>query len=183
MHISLDWIAQYVDLSDLSPQTIAHRLTMATAEVEGIETLVRSLDGVRIGQVVSVEPLGDQYTFVSVECGTEQFTTVCGAPNVREGMKSAFASAGVTIAEGQTITEKQVGGKMSQGILCSSEELGMGGGHFGILDLPASLESGAALADFVPSSDTLLEIDNKSLTHRPDLWGHYGIAREVAAIF
>ena len=59
----------------------------------------------------------------------------------------------------------------------------MGGGHFGILDLPVSLESGTALADFVPSSDTLLEIDNKSLTHRPDLWGHYGIAREVAAIF
>lgn len=183
MHISLDWIAQYVDLSHLSPQTIAHRLTMATAEVEGIETLVRSLDGVRIGQVVSVEPLGDQYTFVSVECGTEQFTTVCGAPNVREGMKSAFASAGVTIAGGQTIAARQVSGKTSQGILCSSEELGMGGGHFGILDLPVSLESGAALADLVPSSDTLLEIDNKSLTHRPDLWGHYGIAREVAAIF
>ena len=183
MHISLDWIAQYVDLSDLSPQTIAHRLTMATAEVEGVETLVRSLDGVRIGQIVAVEPLDDQLTFVSVQCGTEQFTTVCGAPNVREGMKSAFASAGVTIAGGQTITEKQVGGKTSQGILCSSEELGMGGGHFGILDLPVSLESGAALADLIPPSDTLLEIDNKSLTHRPDLWGHYGIAREVAAIF
>ena len=183
MHISLDWIAQYVDLSNLSPQTIAHRLTMATAEVEGVETLVRSLDGVRIGQVVAVEPLDDQLTFVSVQCGTEQFTTVCGAPNVREGMKSAFASAGVTIAGGQTITEKQVGGKTSQGILCSSEELGMGGGHFGILDLPVSLESGAALADLIPPSDTLLEIDNKSLTHRPDLWGHYGIAREVATIF
>ncbi len=183
MNISLDWIAQYVDLSDLSPQTIAHRLTMATAEVEGIETLVRSLDGVRIGQVLSVEPLGDQQAFVSVQCGAEQFTTVCGAPNVREGMKSAFASIGVTLARGQTITEKQVGGKTSQGILCSSEELGMGGGHFGILDLPESLESGAALANFIPSSDTLLEIDNKSLTHRPDLWGHYGIAREVAAIF
>ena len=183
MYISLDWIAQYVDLSDLSPQTIAHRLTMATAEVEGLETLVRSLDGVRIGQVVSVEPLGDRYTFVSVQCGTEQFTTVCGAPNVRAGMKSAFAAAGVMVAGGQTITERRVGGKTSQGILCSSEELGMGGGHFGILDLPASLESGAALADCMPSSDTLLEIDNKSLTHRPDLWGHYGIAREVAAIF
>ena len=183
MKISLDWIAQYVDLSDLSPQTIAHRLTMATAEVEGMETLGRALDGVRIGHVLSVEPLGDRQTFVSVQCGAEQFTTVCGAPNVREGMKSAFASVGVTIAGGQTIKERQVGGKMSQGILCSSEELGMGGGHFGILDLPESLENGAALADFIPSSDTLLEIDNKSLTHRPDLWGHYGIAREVAAIF
>ncbi len=183
MHLSLDWIAQYVDLSDLSPQTIAHRLTMATAEVEGLETLVRALDGVRIGEVVAVEPLDDRSTFVSVQCGTQQFTTVCGALNVREGMKSAFAAAGVTIAGGQTITEKHVGGKPSQGILCSSEELGMGGGHFGILDLPASLESGAALSDFIPPSDTLLEIDNKSVTHRPDLWGHYGIAREVAAIF
>ena len=117
MHISLDWIAQYVDLSDLSPQTIAHRLTMATAEVEGIETLVRSLDGVRIGQVVSVEPLGDQYTFVFVECGTEQFTTVCGAPNVRAGMKSAFASAGVTIAGGRRLQKSRLAGKRVRGFV------------------------------------------------------------------
>ena len=126
MHISLDWIAQYVDLSDLSPQTIAHRLTMATAEVEGVETLVRSLDGVRIGQVVSIEPLGGQLTFVSVACGTEQFTTVCGAPNVREGMKSAFAPAGVTIAGGQTITERQVGGENEPGDLVLVRGIGHG---------------------------------------------------------
>ena len=183
MHISLDWISQYVDISDLSPETIADRLTMATAEVEGLETLVRLLDGVLIGRVLSVEQLSDQQTFVAVQCGVEQYTTVCGAPNVRVGMKSAFAPAGVTIAGEQTIQERQVGGRTSQGILCSSDELGMGGGHFGILDLPESLDDGAQLADWIPPSDTLLEIDNKSLTHRPDLWGHYGMAREVAAIF
>ena len=183
MHISLDWIAQYVDLADLSPQTIANRLTMATAEVEGIETLTRTLDGVRIGRVTAVESLSNQQTFVTVQCGADQYTTVCGAPNVHLGMKSAFAPAGVTIAEGLTIQERQVSGKTSQGILCSSDELGMGGGHFGILDFPESLADGISLSEYIPASDTLLEIDNKSLTHRPDLWGHYGIAREVAAVF
>ena len=183
MKISLDWIAQYVDISDVSPETVADRLTMATAEVEGLETLVRALDGVLIGRIVSVEPLDGPQTFVHVQCGAAQFTTVCGAPNVRVGMKSAFAPAGVHIAGEQIIAEKQVGGHLSQGILCSSDELGMGGGHFGIIELPESLEDGATLANLVPPSDTLLEIDNKSLTHRPDLWGHYGVAREVAAIF
>lgn len=183
MHISLDWVGQYVDIADLSPDTIAERLTMSTAEVEGVHPLTRSLAGVRIARVETVEPLDGAQTFVTVACGAERMTTVCGASNVRVGMTSAFAPAGVTLADGQTIAERRVGGRSSRGVLCSSDEVGMGGGHFGILDLPAGLEPGRPLADLVPAADTLLEIDNKSITHRPDLWGHYGIAREVAAIF
>ncbi len=183
MKISLDWISQYVDFSDVSPETVANRLTMATAEVEDVETLVRALDGVRIGSVMFVEPLNGSQTFVHVQCGADQFTTVCDAPNVRVGMKTAFAPAGVRIAGGHVIAEKRMGRHLSQGILCSSDEIGMGGGHFGIIELPESLEDGVALANLIPPSDSLLEIDNKSLTHRPDLWGHYGFARELAAIF
>lgn len=183
MHISLDWVGQYVDIADLSPDTIAERLTMSTAEVEGVHPLTRSLAGVRIARVETVEPLDGAQTFVTVECGAERMTTVCGAPNVRVGMTSAFAPVGVTLADGRTIAERRVGGRSSRGVLCSSDEVGMGGGHFGILDLPDGPEPGRPLADLVPAADTLLEIDNKSITHRPDLWGHYGIAREVAAIF
>lgn len=183
MRISLDWVGQYVDIADLSPDTIAERLTMSTAEVEGVHPLTRTLAGVRIARVETVEPLDGAQTFVTVACGAERMTTVCGAPNVRVGMTSALAPAGVTLADGRPIAERRVGGRSSQGVLCSSDELGMGGGHFGILDLPDGLEPGRPLADLVPAADTLLEIDNKSITHRPDLWGHYGIAREVAAIF
>ena len=182
MKISLDWISQYVDVSGIAPATLAERLTMATAEVEEVETLTRSLDGVRIGRVVSVETLAEHTSFVRVECDTDEFTTVCGAPNVRVGMTSAFAPAGVTLANGLRLEERQIAGRASQGVLCSSEELGMGGGHMGIIDLPDSVESGRLLSELIPRTDTIIEIDNKSLTHRPDLWGHYGIAREVAAI-
>ena len=182
MKISLDWISQYVDVSGIAPVTLAERLTMATAEVEEVETLTRSLDGVRIGSVLSVETLSDNTSFVHVQCGTDEFSTVCGAPNVRAGMQSAFAPTGVTLANGLRLEERQVAGHTSQGVLCSSEELGMGGGHMGIIDLPDSVESGCLLSELIPSTDTIIEIDNKSLTHRPDLWGHYGIAREVAAI-
>ena len=183
MKISLEWISLYVDISGVSPQTVADRLTMSTAEVEGVQTLTRCLKGVRVGKVLSVEPLADGQKLARVQCGPDCFTTVCGAPNVREGMKSAFAPAGVQIAGGQPVGVKEFSGHTSQGILCSSNELGMGGGHFGILEIPDGVENGALLADLIPPSDTVIEIDNKSLTHRPDLWGHYGFAREVAAIF
>ena len=182
MKISLDWIAQYVDVSGIAPATIAERLTMATAEVEEVETLTRSLDGVRVGRVVSVEALSGTNSFVQVECGNDTFSTVCGAPNVRLGMTSAFAPAGVRLADGLRLEERQVAGRPSQGVLCSSEELGMGGGHMGIMDLPESVASGRLLSELIPPTDTIVEIDNKSLTHRPDLWGHYGLAREVAAV-
>ena len=182
MKISLEWIAEYVDVSGLAPDMIAERLTMATAEVEAVETLTRSLDGVRVGKVVSVEAVSDTNAFVRVECGPDTFSTVCGAPNVRPGMTSAFAPAGVRLADGTRLEARQVAGRSSQGVLCSSEELGMGGGHVGIVDLPGSLASGRLLSELIPPTDTIIEIDNKSLTHRPDLWGHYGLAREVAAV-
>ena len=182
MKISLEWISQYVDVSDIAPATLAERLTMATAEVEAVETLTRSLDGVRVGRVVSVETLSDAKSFVQIECGADTFSTVCGTPEVRPGMTSAFAPAGTRLANGQRVEERQLGGRPSQGVLCSSEELGLGGGRSGILDLPECLSSGRLLAELIPPTDAILEIDNKSLTHRPDLWGHYGLAREVAAV-
>ena len=182
MKISLEWISQYVDVSDIAPATLAERLTMAAAEVEAVETLTRNLGGVRVGRLVSVETLSDANSFVQVECGTDRLSTVCGAPNVRPGMTSAFAPAGTRLANGQRVEERQLGGRPSQGVLCSSEELGLGGGHSGILDLPNCLGSGRLLSELIPPADTILEIDNKSLTHRPDLWGHYGLAREVAAV-
>ncbi len=108
---------------------------------------------------------------------------MCGAPNVRPGMKAAFAPAGVTLANGMKIESTRVGGHSSDGVLCSAVELGMSRWHEVILECPDSLAHGAPLADFIPAEDVIVEIDNKSLTHRPDLWGHYGIARELAAIF
>lgn len=183
MQISLDWISQYVDIVDIPPKQIADRLTMSTAEVEDIHTLVRTLDGIVTASIVSLQPIGDEQTFVTVRCGDRTFKTVCTASNLRVGMLSCFAPRGATLANRQIVEEREFEGRRSEGVLCSSDELGMGGGHYGILDLPDIVSDGVAIRTLVPKSDTLLEIDNKSLTHRPDLWGHYGFAREIAAIF
>jgi phenylalanyl-tRNA synthetase beta chain len=188
--ISLDWISDFVDLSGIDPETIADRLTMSTAEVEGFEVVRRAARGVVIGQVVAVEPMagaasaeGTDNQRATVDCGSKQYVTVCGAPNLRQGMKSPFAPAGVALAGGLTIETSKVGGQVSQGVLCSPRELGMSRWHEGVLECPGWLEPGEPLARHIPAEDVVIEIDNKSLTHRPDLWGHYAFARELAAIF
>jgi phenylalanyl-tRNA synthetase beta chain len=194
--ISLDWISDFVDLSGIDPKTIADRLTLSTAEVEGYEVLERSVDGVVIGQVVSAEPItegkGDRSSaepittklhLATVDCGGKRFATVCGAPNVRAGMKAPFAPPGVTLAGGMKIAASEVAGHRSEGVLCSAMELGMSRWHEVLLECPAGVPSGTPLAQLIPARDVVIEIDNKSLTHRPDLWGHYAFGRELSAIF
>lgn len=191
MKISLDWVSAFVDLSDLPPETIADRLTLATAEVEGFEILRRAVEGVRIGEVLDVQPLVDgasptepaRLKLVTVDCGDTRYTSVCGAPNVRVGMKAAFAPAGVVLAGGERIEASTVAGHASQGVLCSPRELGLSHWHEGVLECPAWHDNGEPLSEYIPAEDVIFDIDNKSLTHRPDLWGHYGIARELAAVF
>lgn len=186
MFISLDWISDYVDLSGLDINTVASRLTLATAEVEGVETLHRFVKGVLVGQIVEAEVVKDEpehkLTKIVVDCGSQKFNSVCGAPNCRLGLKVAFAPVGTTI-NGGVIKEATVAGFPSQGVCCSAKELGMSRWHEEVLEIPQSIPNGAALIDYIPETDTLIEIDNKSLTHRPDLWGHYGFAREFSAVF
>ncbi len=188
MKLSLDWIGQYVDLPKISPKDIAYRLTMATAEVEGVETVTRSVRGIVAGRIVESVPVTSDdgaktMQYVTVDTGKGMFRTVCGAPNVKVGMISAFAGPGAVIAGGITVSEQTVFGKKSEGILCSSRELGWGESHVGIMSFPDDTSVGIELAELVPETDYIIEIDNKSITHRPDLWGHYGFAREMAAVF
>ncbi|MDR0704527.1 MAG: phenylalanine--tRNA ligase subunit beta [Planctomycetaceae bacterium] len=183
MFISLDWISDYVDLNGLEVKEIVNRITLATAEVEGIKEIRRFVKNVVIGEVKSVEKLTDKLTFCRIDCGQKIYSTVCGAPNVRVGLKTPFAKIGTVLAGNIKIEQSELAGKPSQGILCSAAELGMSGWHEIVLECPDNIEPGTPLEQFVPENDTLIEIDNKSLTHRPDLWGHYGFAREFSAVF
>ncbi len=187
MKISLDWLGDHVDLDGLDPQEVALRLTMGTAEVEEVEVLERAIAGVMVGEVLEAEPIGDDpdkpLHRCTVTCGGQTFATVCGAPNVRVGLKAPFAPAGTTLAGGVTLESRELAGHRSEGVLCSAAELQLSEFHETLLELPASLETGAALSDLIPARDIVLEVDNKSLTHRPDLWGHYGFARELAALY
>jgi phenylalanyl-tRNA synthetase beta chain len=186
--LSLEWLGQYVVLSGLSPKDIAYKLTMSTAEVEDVEVLKRSVKGIVVGEVIGIEPVdtgdsGKLMQYVTVNTGAGTLKTVCGAPNVKLGMKSAFAAPGAVIADNLSVREQKVFGLMSSGILCSPKELGWGESHSGIMAFPESLPVGTKLDALVPEFDHVIEIDNKSITHRPDLWGHYGFAREIAAIY
>ncbi len=182
MYISLDWLSDYVDLSGISVEETASRLTMSTAETEGIEKVERSVDGLVVCEITSAEKMGD-VTKVEVDCGGRSYTTVCGAPNVEVGLKTVFAGAGVTLATGEKIEAAERDGVKSEGVLCSAKEMGLSDWHEIIFECPPDLPNGSLLSDYIPSTDYLIEVDNKSLTHRPDLWGHYGFARELAAVF
>lgn len=187
MFISLDWISDYVDLSGISVPEILSRLTLATAETEGYEELKRSVAGVVLGKIVAAEPFrspeGKMMTFCTVDCGTRTYQTVCGAPNAGIGLIAPFAPAGTTLAGGVVIQKTELAGKPSEGILCSAAELGMSHWHEIVFECPFDSKPGTPFVELVPETDILIEIDNKSLTHRPDLWGHYGFAREFAAVF
>lgn len=191
MFISLDWLSDFVDLSDITPEKIADRLTLGTAEVEGIETVHRNVKGLFVGEVVKAEKItvskedGQEKTLTvcTVDCGSKgTFQTVCGAPNCALGVKAPFAPAGVVLGE-TAITETELAGYPSQGMLCSAKELNLSHWHEGLFLIPQTAANGTPMEELIPETDTLIEFDNKSLTHRPDLWGHYGFAREFAALF
>ncbi len=186
MHISLEWIKEFVALPELSPKEISERFTLATAEVEGVTVTGQGLANVQVVQVLSKKPHpeADKLNLVTFETGKGQREVVCGASNVREGMKVFYAPIGTTLPTGLTLEPKKIRGILSDGMLCSSVELGLGAGVDGLMELPADATVGQKFLDYTKAkSDVILEVDNKSLTHRPDLWGVFGQAREFAAAF
>ncbi len=186
MIISLDWIKDFVELPELSPREMGVRFTLSTCEVEGVEEANAHMEKVIVAEITKVEPHpeADKLRLVSFETGSGERRVVCGAPNVAPGMKVPFAPVGTTLPIGFTLEPKKIRGILSEGMLCAEDELGLGDGHEGLLELPSDAAVGVTLAQLMQiKHDVLLDIDNKSITHRPDLWGHYGMAREFAAAF
>lgn len=187
MKISLDWIKDFVELpEDVSPQQLGERFTLATCEVEGVELSNAHLEQVRVVEITKIEPHpdADKLRLVSFKTADGERRVVCGAPNVEVGLKVPYAPVGITLPGGFTLEPKKIRGVMSEGMLCAEDELGLGEGHEGLLVLDKEVPIGQAMTDYLQvKKDILLDIDNKSITHRPDLWGHYGMAREFAAVF
>ncbi|MEM7201726.1 MAG: phenylalanine--tRNA ligase subunit beta [Planctomycetota bacterium] len=184
MKLSLRWLSRYVDLSDRTPEQIRDDLTMCTAEVEGIEAFGGGLDDLVIGKVLQSErhPDADKLTVNRVDVGGgEPAAIVCGAPNVAAGQTVAVVQPGATLPDGLKIKKAKIRGVESFGMICSERELGLSEDHSGIMVLDDALRPGDKFVDVVPVLDWVIEIDNKSVNHRPDLWGHYGFARELAA--
>ncbi len=181
MKFSYNWLRELVPGLKVEPDELQRLITMKTAECEGIEPVGAHLANVVAARVVSVTPLpkGKNKQVVADVGGGKQVTVVCGAANVRPGLLTAWVPPGTKLGE-KTIGRAVIEGVTSEGMLASAAELEINRDHSGILELDGALQPGEALPGVTP--DFVIEIDNKSLTHRPDLWGHYGMAREVAAI-
>ena len=198
MKLSLSWIKDYVQIpEDMDLKKLAYDLTMSTVEVEDVEYLARRFDNMLVGVIEKIEPHpnADKLRVCKVDIGGGEIKDiVCGGVNLKEGMRVAVSCPGAVVrwhGEGEPVVIKnsKLRGVESYGMICASDEIGLGelfpaSQEAEILDLSAfEVPAGTSLADALDMNDVLLEIDNKSMTNRPDLWGHYGIAREIAALY
>ncbi len=185
MILSMNWISDFVDLSGLDKLDLIAKFSLSTAEVENdIYQKGSDLSGIVVAEIKSIEdhPESKKLHLLKVDIGEGDLVdVVCGAPNVRVGMKTAFAKLGAQIGD-ITIAPRKLAGYTSNGMCCSEKELGLSDENAGIMDITEDVALGTDLKELYQIDDIIFEVDNKSLTNRPDLWGHYGIAREFAAI-
>ncbi len=184
MKVSLKWLKDYVDIK-LAPEELAKMLTMAGLEVKSMQAIGGTWDNVVIGEVVAVNPHpnADRLKLATVDVGTEQVTTVCGASNIGLGQRVTFAHIGARLidphtGEAMVLKPAKIRGVVSEGMVCSEKELGISDSHEGILVLPPEAPIGAPLGAYL--GDVILDLD--ITPNRPDCLSVIGIAREIAAL-
>ncbi len=180
MRIPLSWLRDYVDV-DLAPERLAERLTLLGMEVKGLERWGADWQGVVVGELLSVErhPRADRLSLTRVRVGSgEELEIVCGATNIAPGQRVPVALPGAVLPGGRAIGQTEKMGVVSNGMLCSGDELRLTGDGEGILILPVDAPLGEALADLY--GDMILDVDVKP--NRGDALCLVGLAREVAAI-
>ena len=183
MYISWNWLGRHVDLAGIDALEVVDRVTMSVAEVEGAEQLGGDLKGVVAGRVLetSVHPNADKLKIARVTTGDASYDVVCGAPNCEVGGVYPLALPGAMLPMGE-VKKVALRGVDSIGMLCSEKDLGLTEDHGGLMSLDPAAALGTNLDALLPLKDVIFEIDNKSITHRPDLWGHIGLAREIAVL-
>lgn len=183
MFVSMNWIKEYVDFAGQDVTSLIKRFTLSTAEVEDIIYKGTEVSGVIVAEIKSVEahPNSKKLHLLTVDTGSKICNVVCGAPNVAVGQRVAFAPEGATVVGGK-ITKATVAGFESEGMCCGEDELGISDDHTGLMAIDVDCPLGTDIKSIYDIDDIIFEVDNKSLTNRPDLWGHYGIAREFAVL-
>ena len=183
MKISLDWLSEYVSWGD-EAEELAAKLTAAGLNVESLEEFRQTFPGVVIARVVHHEkhPDADRLSLCRVDDGSgETVQVVCGAPNVREGLKVLFARVGTVLPGDFKIKKSRIRGVESLGMICSANELGLSNDATGIMELATDLAPGTSADELYGFTDTVLDIE--VTPNRPDWLSHIGVAREVAAIY
>jgi phenylalanyl-tRNA synthetase beta chain len=184
MKIPLSWLREYVDIA-LTPAELAHRLTMAGNEVGEIDDIGGTWGNVYVGHVIRIEPHpnADRLQLATVSLGQEEITVVCGAPNVAQGQRIAFAQVGANLVDSrtgdtETLQAATIRGVVSAGMVCSERELGIGDDQSGILVLPEDAPIGKLLVEYM--GDVIFNIE--VTPNRSDCLSVLGVAREVAAL-
>jgi phenylalanyl-tRNA synthetase beta chain len=181
VRVSLTWLGEWVETGP-DPAALAARLTMSGIEVEGIDPAAGDFEGVVVGEVLAAarHPGADKLTVCQVAGGgSAPLQVVCGAPNVRAGMKTPFALEGAKLAGG-VIRKAKLRGVDSSGMLCSARELGLSDEHEGVLELSDELVTGTPLREALALDDSILTLN--VTPNRGDVLSVLGLAREVAAI-
>ncbi len=182
MLASYNWLKELVEIEE-SPEEIAHKLTMAGCEVEGIEHVGKELGEFLTASIVDISshPSGGNLKLVRISLGDRNKIVVCAAPNIEVGQTVPYAPVGSVLADGTEILMREIKGIQSPGMLCSEKELGLGEDTSGILTLDARLSAGMPLNEALPFiEDHIFEIG--ITPNRGDCLSMLGIAREVAAI-
>jgi phenylalanyl-tRNA synthetase beta chain len=181
LRVSLEWLGDYVDLT-IGPEELADRLTNTGTAVDGIEVIGGDLEGFRVGQVleISSHPAAERLSVCRVDIGDAVLEIVCGARNVRPGVKAPVALPGSRLPDGTAIMETSIRGVASRGMLLSGKELGISDDAGGIMLLDEEVEVGTGLATALGMPDTILVLE--VTPNRPDCLSMLGVAREVAAI-
>ncbi|MCX6741043.1 MAG: phenylalanine--tRNA ligase subunit beta, partial [Candidatus Parcubacteria bacterium] len=185
MKLSYQWLKELVSFKE-SPEQLAKLLTMQVAQIEGVTKLGDGLDKVIAAKIIDIKkhPNADKLQIVLVQINEqgEKLTIVCGAPNIKVGQMVPLALPGARLPNGMEIKEAEIRGVKSVGMLCAEDELGLGPDHLGIYILPDKVKSGELLIKLLQLDDAILEVENKSITHRPDLFSVNGFAQEISAI-
>ncbi len=186
MYISLNWLKDFVKMpAKVDAANIAKELTRHTVEVEGFINQSEQFNKVVVGKVLAVKkhPNADRLRLALVDIKKIQLNIVCGAQNLAVGQLVPVALVGAVLPSGLEIKESEIRGEKSNGMICAEDELGIGKNHEGIIVLDENAKIGEPFAKYLKADDVVMEIDNKSLSNRPDLLNHYGLAREIGAIF
>lgn len=181
MLVSLKWLKDYVDI-ELPVEELADRLTMAGLEVDSIKEIKPEFSGVVVGEIISLakHPDADKLSLCEVSTGGEVLPIVCGAPNTAVGQKVPLALVGAVLPGGFKVKSSKIRGVQSEGMLCSEEELGIGGDNTGIMVLPDEFAVGEDLSLSAAFRDFVLDVG--VTPNRADCLSVIGIAREVAAL-
>ncbi len=184
MLVSLKWLNDYIDLSDVSVEEVNDKLTSSGLEVEEVIDLRKKYENIVVGYVEKSEkhPDADKLSVCKVNDGQNIYDVVCGAPNVAAGQKVAFAKVGSVIPGGGfKIKKAKIRGAVSEGMICAGDELEINDDHTGIMVLDESLTPGTEIAKVFGLDDVIFDI---AITpNRPDALSHIGIARDLAALF